>query len=102
YSDQDVDLDVELQAKYGDDFAKIKAKARDFAETIHQYNDLQEQELMNYGLLRDPAKVARLEAELAALREEAKAANAIGEFDAGQGADGQAKGVDRKKVKAAR
>jgi len=63
-----------MRAKYGDDFEKIEAKAVDFAEGIHQQNEVWESRLIEHGVLQDPAVVARLEAEVKAARYAVKAA----------------------------
>lgn len=58
-----------LAQKYGSDFDKVNALAEQFAETVHQHNEVWEKRLTDAGILQDPAEVARLEADVKAARE---------------------------------
>ena len=69
------DLDSEAAEvfikKYGDEaFEKIRARASEYAELIHENNALVTAELKTLGVLKDDAVIARLDGEIAAIRDQ--------------------------------
>lgn len=70
----------QLQAKYGDHFAKLDAKAKELTESVHAMNDIWTARLQKQGKLQDPVITADVKAQLLAAREAVNTAVAIGTF----------------------
>ncbi|SFZ81654.1 hypothetical protein SAMN02983003_0617 [Devosia enhydra] len=75
YSTLDDPKVKKLEAKYGEHFAKLDAKAKELSERVHALNDVWTARLQKWGKLQDPMVTADLKAQLVAAREAVKVAD---------------------------